>query len=226
MPSLRKRRLWPKKRAAGGTPLPAQVKAFDMTDSAPQSWFNQARADGFRLYVYPPLAWGVSTPRSDAQQLFQFALNAGLLVGAYSRNPTWWSQAIAAVGPLKNRLQFFALDIETDPGVPVTRAMVNGVAATGVRPIIYSGWGMWPSIMGGSTAFSDVPLWCVDTGSSGSFTNFATYTPNVLVPALHAYGGWNTGGNNRIGCQQAFEVNMNGKFIDTNSFYGSFLTVP
>lgn len=202
------------------------VKALDATDSPTAAWFKQAKADGFQLYVYPPLAWGVSTPRSDAQALFKMALDAGLKVAIYSRNPTWWSQAIKAVGSYAAHAQFFAIDIETDPGVKATQAMVDGVKALGVRPVIYSGYGMWPQIMGSTnTAFSTVPLWDTNAGSATSM-NPKTYTPNILSPKPVAYGGWNTTNNMRIGVQQTFETVYNGINIDVNSFAADFLTVP
>jgi hypothetical protein len=205
------------------TPTGASVKAFDMTDSADAAWFRQAYADGYRLYAYPSLSWGTDKPRSDAQQLFKYALDAGLKVGLYSRNPNWWKAAINAVGTYKNQLQFFALDIETDPGVPVTRAMVDGVKAMGVRPIIYSGYGMWPGIMGGNnTSFKDVPLWDTNAGGATSM-NPKTYTPNVLQPKPVAYGGWNVAGNMRIGIQQTFETVYNNKRIDIDSWSADFL---
>ena len=78
-----------------------------MTDSAPASFFTQAFKDGYRLYVYPPLSWGTDKPRSDAQALFKAALDAGLKVGIYSRDPRWWNAAINAVGTYKSQLQFF-----------------------------------------------------------------------------------------------------------------------
>jgi len=205
------------------TPSGASVKALDMTDSADAAWFKTAYADGFRLYAYPPLSWGVSTARSDAQQLFKYALDAGLKVGIYSRDPRWWNQAINAVGTYKSQLQFFALDIETDPGIPVTRSMVDGVKAMGVRPIIYSGYGMWPGIMGANnTNFKDVPLWDTNAGGATSM-NPKTYTPNVLQPKPVSYGGWNVTGNMRVGIQQTFETIYNGKAIDIDSWSADFL---
>jgi hypothetical protein len=194
-----------------------------MTDSADAAWFEQAYADGFRLYAYPPLTWGSDKPRADAQQLFKYALDAGLKVAAYSRDPRWWNAAINAVGSYKSQLQFFALDIETNPGIPVTRSMVDGVKAMGVCPIIYSGSGMWPGIMGAETTnFKDVPLW--DTHAVGvTSMNPKTYTPNVLQPKPVPYGGWNVAGTMRIGIQQTFETLYNGKRIDIDSWSADFL---
>jgi len=200
------------------TPTGASVRAFDMTDSADAAWFKQAYADGYRLYAYPPLSWGTSNPRSDAQQLFKYALDAGLKVGIYTRNPTWWQAGIRAVGTYASKLQFFAIDVESDPGVPVTQAMVDGIRNMGVRPIIYSGYGMWPGIMGGNnTSFKDLALWDTNAGSATSM-NPKTYTPNHLQPKPVAYGGWNVTGNMRVGIQQTFETVYNNKRIDIDSW--------
>jgi hypothetical protein len=189
-----------------------------MTDSADAAWFKQAYADGFRLYAFPPLSWGTSNPRSDAQALCRDALAAGLKIGIYTRNPTWWKQGILAVGSYAARLQFFAIDVETDPGVPVTQAMVDGIRNMGVRPIIYSGYGMWPYIMGQSnTSFKNLPLWDTNAWSATSL-NPKTYTPNFLQPKPVAYGGWNVSGNMRVGIQQTFETSYNGKHIDIDSW--------
>ena len=203
------------------------VKAFDATESPsnPASYFKQAYADGFRLYVYPPLAWGKSTARSDAQSLFSAALAAGLKVGLYNRDPTYWSQAIKAVGSYAAHAQFFAIDIETDPGLKATQAMVDGITKLGVRPIIYSGYGMYPQIMGSTnTTFAKLPLWDTNAGGANSL-NPKTYTPNILSPKPVAYNGWNATNNMRIGVQQTFETVYNGLNVDLNSFAADFLTV-
>jgi hypothetical protein len=89
----------------------------------------------------------------------------------------------------------------------------------GVRPVIYSGSGMWPGLMGNSTAFSDVPLWDTDTSN----LNYARWTPNYLAPTPVQYGGWNTAGSMRVGIQQKFEHTLNGINVDLNSFDASFL---
>ena len=200
------------------TPTGTSVKAFDMTDSADAAWFKQAYADGFRLYAYPPLSWGTQNARSDAQQLFRYALDAGLKVGIYTRNPNWWRAGILACGSYVNKLQFFAIDVETDPGVPATQAMVDGIRNMGVRPIIYSGYGMWPGIMGqNNSAFSSLALWDTNAGGATSM-NPKTYTPDFKKPTPVPYGGWNTSGNMRVGIQQTFETVYNNKRIDIDSW--------
>lgn len=149
------------------------------------------------------------------------ALDGGLKVGIYTRDPRCWQGGITAVGAYKNQLQFFAIDVETDPGAPVTRDMVNGIAAMGVRPIIYSGYGMWPGIMGGNNqSFRDVPLW--DTNVTGRVT-LSNWVPSLNTPTPVAYGGWNTATNPRIAIQQAFEINLNGVNVDLNTFDANFL---
>jgi hypothetical protein len=147
-------------------------------------------------------------------------------VGLYNRDPTLWSQAIKAVGSYAAHAQFFAIDIETDPGIKATQAMVTGIQGLGVRPIIYSGYGMYPQIMGATnTVFSNLPLWDTNAGSANSM-NPVSYTANFLLPKPVAYNGWNVSNNMRIGIQQTFETVYNGLNVDLNSFAADFLTVP
>ena len=203
--------------------LQGSVKAIDSANTITDpAWFTKAYADGFRLYVMQAVLWDSCTPWARTQPQLNMALDAGLKVAIYTRDPRCWQAGIQAAGPYANRLQFFALDVETG-GVPVTREMVNGVSATGVRPIIYSGSGMWDGLQGATAnSFSDVPLWDTDT----STFPFASWNPDYLAPAPVAYGGWNTSNTMRIASQQQFEFNYNGVAIDLNSFDGSFLTVP
>jgi hypothetical protein len=198
------------------------LAAFDTaaTISDP-NWFKQMYASGYRLYVMHSTAWGTCTPWANTQAQLKMALDAGLKIAVYTRDPRCWQGGITAAGPYVAQLQFFALDVETDPGVAVTQAMVDGVRSLGVRPVIYTGSGMWPTIMNGSNAFSGVALWDTDVRSGFSL---GTWSPNVLSPAPTVYGGWNTAANPRVLVQQAFEVVVNGVSVDVNSVDASFLT--
>lgn len=182
------------------------------------NWFRQAYAEGFRLYVMHSTVWGTCTPWQQTQAQLKMALDAGLKIAVYTRDASCWSNGIKAAGPYMSQLQFFALDIEPG-GSLVTRAMVDGVRSLGVRPVIYSGSGMWPGLMGNSTAFADVPLWDTDTSN----LNYASWAPNYLAPNPVQYGGWNTAGTMRVGIQQKFEHTLNGINVDLNSFNASFL---
>jgi hypothetical protein len=148
------------------------------------------------------------------------ALEAGLKVAAYTRDPQCWREGILAAGPYIKDLQFFALDIETDPGVSVTRAMTDGIKDMGVRPVIYSGSQMWDDVQHGSTEnFSDIPLWDTNTTSF----DYSSWQADYLSPTPVKYGGWNTSSTMRIGVQQQFEYNLNGVRVDLNSFNSQFL---
>jgi hypothetical protein len=202
---------------AGGS-----VKAFDTTATiTDQSWFDQMYDDGFRLYVLHTTEWGTCNPWPRAATQIGMALASGLKVAAYTRDPTCWQNGINAAGQYKAQLQFFALDVETDPGIAVTSGMISSVQALGVRPIVYSGSGMWPGVMGGNnTSFSSVPLWDTATGSA---FNLSTWAPDILSPTPIQYGGWNTPGTMRVIVQQAFEVSAHGVLIDPNSINAAFL---
>jgi hypothetical protein len=195
------------------------VKVLDTTAAITDpNWFRQAYAEGFRLYVMHSTAWGTCTPWQRTQAQLKMALDAGLKIAVYTRDASCWENGIKAAGPYMAQLQFFALDIEPG-GSLVTRAMVDGVRSLGVRPVIYSGSGMWPGLMGNSTAFSDVPLWDTDTSN----LNYSSWTANYLAPAPVQYGGWNTASTMRVGIQQKFEHTLNGINVDLNSFNASFL---
>ena len=177
---------------------------------------------GFRLYVMHSTAWGSCLPWSQTEAQLGAALSVGLKVAVYTRDPRCFEGGIRAAGPYISQLQFFALDVETDPGIAVTRAMVNGVAALGVRPVVYTGSGMWSQVQGGNIAsFADVPLW--DTNVTGN-VNPNTWTPNLAAPAPVSYGGWNTAANARVMVQQAFNVNENGVVVDLDSVSAAFIT--
>jgi hypothetical protein len=207
--------------AARSTAAPA-VKAFDTTATIHDpGWFVGMAKRGFRLYILHSTKWGTCTPWPNTPAQIKMALDAGLAVAVYTRDPRCWRSGIRAARPYVDQLQFFALDVETDPGVRVTRAMVDGVRKLGVRPVIYSGWGMWANVMGrGSSSFSDVPLWDTDTSSPPDISN---WSPDLSSPTPVAYGGWNTRVTMRKGVQQAFEVKVDGVAVDLNSFDASFL---
>jgi len=199
------------------------VKVIDSANTINDpAWFTQAYADGFRLYVMHSTAWGTCTPWYNTQAQLGMALDAGLKIAVYTRDPNCWNAGILATGPYQDKLQFFALDSESDPGVPVTREMVDGVKAMNVRPVIYTGSGMWNGIQGATANdFADIPLW--DTNTSAF--DYTAWQANYLAPAPFAYGGWNTPTTMRVGVQQQFEYDLNGVKVDLNSFDASFLTV-
>lgn len=204
--------------AAYSAPNPS-VKVLDTASTITDpTWFVQAYNAGFRLYVMHSTAWGTCDPWYRTQTQLKMALDAGLKIAVYTRDPRCWQGGITAAGPYQAQLQFFALDVETG-GVAVTRAMVDGVKGMGVRPVIYSGSGMWPQIMNNSSAFADVPLWDTNAGS----VNYSTWTADYLTPAPVTYGGWNTATNMRIGVQQKFNQTLNGVVVDLDSFDATFL---
>jgi hypothetical protein len=202
--------------------LVAGLKAFDTTATINGTdWFRWMYQHGFRLYVMHSTAWGTCTPWSQTQSQLAAALSVGLKVAVYTRDPRCWQGGIEAAGPYIPSLQFFALDVEGDPGIAVTRAMVDGVESTGVRPVIYSGSGMWASVQGSDdSSFADVPLW--DTNVTGTFDP-TTWVADIDDPVPVPYGGWNSPPNPRVMVQQAFNVTLNGVVVDLNSVAAEFL---
>ncbi|MCX2750189.1 hypothetical protein OOZ51_20610 [Arthrobacter sp. MI7-26] len=197
----------------------ASVKVLDSANTITDpAWFTKAYNAGFRLYVMHSTAWGTCNPWSGTQAQLKMALDAGLKIAVYTRDPNCWQGGITAAGPYQAQLQFFALDIETG-GTPVTRDMVNGVKNMGVRPVIYTGSRMWPQMMNNSTDFADVPLWDTDVKA----VNYSHWTANYLSPTPVSYGGWNTPANMRVGVQQKFNQSLNGVVVDLDSFDATFL---
>lgn len=204
------------------TPPRVAVAAFDTTATIPgRAWFQGMYDRGFRLYVMHSTAWGTCTPWSETQSQLANALSVGLKVAAYTRDPRCWRQGIEAAGPYASQLQFFVLDSEFGPSVALTRDMVDGVTWLGVRPVIYTGWGMWSQIQGfDDTSFFDVPLW--DTNVTGKVDPGA-WTLDLNAPVPVTYGGWNTPGNPRVMVQQAWNVVIDGVVVDLDSVDAAFL---
>ncbi len=213
--------LKPSKASAPVAGVDTSVRAIDTTAIiTDQAWFDRAYDEGFRLYVLHSTAWDTCDEWYRTVPQLQMAIDAGLKIAAYTRDPRCWKQGILATQPYVDQLQFFALDIEKKPGIPVTREMVDGVKSLGVRPVIYTGAGMWDSVQANlDKNFSDVPLWDTNVGDF----DYKTWTADYLQPAPVAYGGWNTPVNMRIGVQQQFEYKLNGVNVDLNSFRSSFL---
>jgi len=185
-----------------------------------QSWFTTAHNDGIGLFILDGVSWGTCTPWPQAQSEFKMALAAGMKIGMYTRNPNCWAQGLQSAGSYVSQLQFFAIDEETasdglPASAPVTQAMVTGIQAKGVRPIIYTSSDMWPSLK--NSNWSNLPLWDENAGNS------ATLTANYLSPTPQVYAGWNTPTTMRIGVQQSFNYKLDGIETDLSSFSASFL---
>jgi len=191
--------------------------ANTITDPA---WFKQAHQEGIDLYIIHSTIWGTCTPWNRTQPQLKMALDAGMKIAAYTRDPSCWQGGIAATGPYQKDLTFFALDIETDPGIPVTSQMVNGLEAAGVQPVIYTGADMWPTIEGSNANnFKTIPLWDTDA----TYQEPQALVADLSVPKAQVYGGWNAPETMRIGIQQYFEYSLNGVDVDISSFDESFV---
>jgi hypothetical protein len=215
----------PSRGDAGEGPIPV-IKALDSDNPiSDPGWFVQAFEAGFRLYILNSTEFGTCTPLARTQAQLAMALDAGLAIAAYTRDPSCWREGITATGSFRTRLQFFALDIETG-GPPLTRDMVTGVQSAGVRPVVYSGTVMWQEIMGaGNAEFSDVALWDAVPAPPGSTAvpGLPDDPADLLSPAPVPFGGWNETENLRVGVQQHFERVFNGVNIDVDTFAKSFL---
>jgi hypothetical protein len=194
-------------RAPNGNSATGEIQAFDKAwhngGGSPQ-WYRDAAAAGYGLAVLSTNAWGRNEPWPHAAEQLQMALDAGLRIAAYARNPRFYRAGIEACGPHIGALQFWCIDVEVDPGVPVTHDMVDDVRSMGVRPLIYSSRGMWPRVMGNDTSFADLPLWD------------AVHDSTAWVP----YGGWSA----RVGMQTVEGAYFGGEEINLSTFSADFLT--
>jgi len=169
-----------------------------------QAWFDAAYAQGYRGFItcshtFWPDGNGVGVPQvlPWINTVLQRALRAGMWIAVYGRPVHLWEEALTAVHPnLRPQLQWFTLDVETEPGgpFPVTRAMVDGVASYGVRPVIYSNAFLWDETMGADSSFSDVPLWEFAGDREG-------WPATITEEPIDAFGGWNVPGNYRVAQQ-------------------------
>lgn len=215
-------------------PAPAAVRAVDTDqENIPQAWFNARAAEGVNLFITAGTPWStagtetVNTPRTAIREQFRMALAAGLKIGLYTRNPDHYNAGLDAAGEYITQLQFFAVDVEPDPGRPVTQEQIDGILARGVRPIVYAGSGFWASVQGSNTtAFSQYPLWDTDARDTFDVAGWKANGANLVSPPPVAYGGWNgpNYSNLRVGVQQIFDYMLDGVKVDLNSFNADFLT--
>ena len=193
------------------------VKAVDTSAVIRDSnWFTLAYAQGVRLYILPTSVTANCAPWSRAQEQIKLALQAGINYAAYTTAPGCWKQGIESVGAYRNQMQFFAVDAET----PVTRSTIDGIKATGVRPVLRTGAATWSKSMGASVAFSDVLLW--ESGTTAPVP-LANWTANLDRPAPTEFGGWNSSENPRVAVQQATNVMLNDVVVNLDVVDSSYL---
>jgi hypothetical protein len=196
---------------------------FGASGVQPQSWFDAARAAGYEGFVTTLHTYWDGRPRAwlPSHDALNRALAAGMWVAAYGRPVSYWREALQHLPrDLRAQLKFFALDVEPEPGtnVRVRRDDVDGVRSMGVRPVIYSGWGMWGDVMGSDSSFADVPLW--------DFAGDRRDWPASIIEApMRAYAGWNVPGNYRVGWQVQMQTPavLNGIYIDRDLFTRGFI---
>jgi hypothetical protein len=191
---------------------PAAVKGFDEAGVSTGTgdaftaaqWTAIAKA-GFKLFITDPVYWSsecsdgnctkpVNTCTVDPAAVTQIqdAMNAKVDYAVYTRNPNCLTAAIKGLGStLKQHLSFAVLDIETNPSVPPSQALVSGVKALGVTPVFYSYQGAWFSITGNTTAYHTYPLQDAEVPNWNA-TFPAPYPSGFpkLVTMPNPYGGW------------------------------------
>lgn len=199
------------------SPQTGSIKAIDTnTATGNAQWYIDLYRSGVRLFIIDGSVWQSScAPNPEVQRDFALALGAGLKVGMYTRNPNCWPQGLQAAGIYKSQLQFFAIDIEAasdglSASAPATQAMVDGITAQGVRPIMYTDDISWKQINKNSTAFSSLPLWEPNTTTM----NFTNWNADVNAVQFYPFGGW----TKLMGSQQKFDYYFEGIDVDLDSF--------
>lgn len=193
-------------------PVQGAVKGFDeagvsagIGNNYSTAQWATIKSDGFQVFITDPVSWnsecsdgnctkpvGTCTIDSGAVAQIQDAYNVGVNYAVYTRNPNCLTKAITGLSStLQAHLSFALFDIETNPSVPLTQAMVNSVTALGQTPVVYSYQGAWQTIMGGSTAFSQYALQDEEVPNWG--VAFPAPYP-AGYPVINAmpnpYGGW------------------------------------
>jgi hypothetical protein len=202
---------------------PAAVRGFDAAgvstgsgDRFTVAQWRAIRLNGFRLFLTDPVVYSsecsngscdapVNTCTVDPAAVAQIrdAYREGIDYAVYTRNVNCLGRAIRGLPrTLQVHMSFAVLDIESGPGVPLTAALIKGVTALGQTPVVYSIHQDWQTVMGGSAAFSALPL------QDAQVPDFAAPFPAAypagypaLVAMPHPYGGW-SGFDARIEQQQ------------------------
>ena len=189
-----------------------------------QAWFDHLVTLGYEGFITTSHTYWGQRPRrnTNANESFRRALAAGLWIGCYSRPVHLWEEGVLALdSDIRAQLKFFVLDVEPEPGgpFPVLREYVDGVASYGLRPVIYTGRGMWHDVMGsGAGGFSDVPL--------HDFAGDIQGWPESIDEApIFQYGGWNTPTTMRVGWQVRMQnpPSILGQGVDDNVFTKEFI---
>lgn len=226
---------------------PAAVKAFDTCSTAcgnpfiTQAQFDDFAKEGYKLYVTDDVMWdsemsgdwacaahcpanhalpgsgAVLDPQAVAQ--IKEALKAGLKFAIYNRNVLAWHTGITGLGSsLDAQMAFYVLDIEAQPGVAPTRAIVSGVRQTGITPVLYTWASAYHAIAGNSTEFDNLPLWMsplIDWNA-----NAATPPDYPSLTYAAPFNGWTNA--SVVGEQQTWNY-VNGYLVNQDAFSKSWL---
>lgn len=210
---------------AAASPYRALDTDFGVYGVQDQRWFDAARAEGYDGFITTLHTNWDDDPRPwlSSHVALEQALNAGMWIAAYGRPVSSWREALGHLPrDLREQLKFFALDVEPEPGRDhrLQQEYADGVEGEfGVRPLVYTGWGMWGDVMGsGNGDFAHLPLWDF-AGDRFDWPEEMTEEPLV------EYGGWNVPGNYRVGWQVQMQQPawLNGVNIDRDLFSREFI---
>ena len=197
----------------------------------PAWWISARDVQQVRAAVIQVWGGGYTGGRKNVhfQQQVAGAQAAGLGVAAYCWPSHQWADAVAHIDQSRVRredLAFFALDMEpsgnTDP--TVKRAHVDGVIASGLKPVIYTNPSDWKSAMNASVEFADIALWLARyhwrAPAGSSFYRLRwDITIDKAFGSSTSVGGWPRNTKRLAGWQFAGTTQLGAESVDLNLFY-------
>jgi GH25 family lysozyme M1 (1,4-beta-N-acetylmuramidase) len=149
----------------------------------------------------------LAVTRDYFRREFPKARAAGLIVGAYHvvlsgnilEQVAWYLRQLAAVSanPLEiiNQIDYEKWDYDF-PSYSTLKSLITSLlAATSVRPVLYTGKWIWDQVSGDPTNAADdlnVPLWDSNYGPTNPNIDFKIAYPGDTSTRWRSYGGWNT----------------------------------
>jgi len=135
------------------------VDVSEFTREIPRSaWRCMAETWGVEAAVIQAWGGGYVAGRENVhfRQQCEAALEEGLALAAYGWPPREWNDALSHIGPMRQHLAFFALDVEAGEGLQPQ--YVDGVRAA-LPPWVYASRNSWTTIMHNTPHYADLPLW-------------------------------------------------------------------
>jgi hypothetical protein len=211
------------------------MSCFGQNPSA--QWFTTEHRAGYDMAIMDPDAWTSEFPdgnsddpgtaaqcRLAANSLNQLreAVDAGMKVGLYNRNPLCYLQTISALkghAHIKSGTPIYIWDIETSPGILPTKAEIAKVTAWNFLNGAYTWQGAVP---GTGTQFGNLPLHYNEVNNWNTPNAPAPTTvdgnPYPEINAIPHFDGWTS-----ADMEQQSTGTLNGERVDFDSVNTAWL---